>query len=173
MCEACVCVCVCVCVCLFVCTVYVCVYACMHICIHACLCIVFIPTDKYVQIESALNTEFNEAHVSADIKRMKMYASALQQFSRVSTLNNVHTVIILLCVLQGYSKCIDSFITHSIQVLVDNLESVQGVAMVSPLTASAFDSYWLEQSWWLLIFAGLSVCKMQTTVTITRSLAIC
>jgi len=52
----------------------------------------FTPTDKYVQIESALNAEFNEAHVSADIKRMKMYASALQQFSKVST--PIHSVAI-------------------------------------------------------------------------------
>jgi len=57
----------------------------IHECIFLCL-----PSDKYVQIESALNTEFNEAHISADIKRMKMYASALQQFSKVkSTLNNI------------------------------------------------------------------------------------
>ena len=39
--------------------------------------------DKYVEIEKSLVTKFKEAHISADIPRMKIYATALQQFTQV------------------------------------------------------------------------------------------
>ena len=41
---------------------------------------------KYVEIESSLVKKFEEAHISADIPRMKIYASTLQQFSKVINL---------------------------------------------------------------------------------------
>ena len=46
--------------------------------------VLFSIIDKYVEIETSLVAKFKEAHISADIPRMKIYASALQQFSKVS-----------------------------------------------------------------------------------------
>ena len=59
-------------------------------------------------------SKFQEAHVAADIRRMKLYASALQQFSKVVNLKfeTSHTDLQI----QGYSKCVDSFIQNSLLV---------------------------------------------------------
>ena len=39
---------------------------------------------KYVDIERQLGQKFMEAIQSSDVKRMKMYATTLQQFQKVS-----------------------------------------------------------------------------------------
>ena len=62
--------------------------------------------------------KFKEAHISADTPRMKIYASALQQFTKVSKCLRYLAKLYTYIYVQGYSKCVDSFIQNSLLVCV-------------------------------------------------------